>query len=95
MIDTTQKDPQDKPAPKQVSPTAMILTSTPQPIMVCRVTGEEYLPTYIEEDGIGVSVSQFKCLYLMSKPNGFTNQALSDSFLQKYMPSISLGSQSG
>lgn len=88
MIDTENKNPEvttkaeEKPAERAVS--SSILTSTPQPFMIGRVLGEQYLDDFYTDEGITMSISTFKCNYIMSRPNGISNAALSIKYLCKY-----------
>ena len=56
------------------------LTCTPPPFIICQCSDENYL-NVVEQDGIMLSLSYFKGSYVMSRPTGYTNFAISTSFL--------------
>ena len=49
--------------------------------MIVRILEENYLERFMDQDGVTIAMSVFKCQYVMSKPTGFTNQALPVKYL--------------
>jgi hypothetical protein len=62
-----------------------VLTCTPQPYIIGQCSDENYL-NVVEHDGIMLSISYLKGSYIVSKPTGYTNLAVSASFLAKEAP---------
>ena len=56
------------------------LKCTPPAYIICKCTDENYL-NVIEHDGVMLSQSYFKGSYVMSRPTGYTNLAVSATFL--------------
>ena len=46
--------------------------------MICEVKAENYLENFLESDGMSISMSHLECSYVMSRPTGQLNLALSD-----------------
>ena len=69
-------------APKYVVKDAVssVLKCTPPAYIICQCKDENYL-NIIEHDGIMLSMSYFKGTYVWSRPTGYTNLAVSVTFL--------------
>ena len=46
--------------------------------MICEAKAENYLENFLESDGMSISMSALECSYVMSRPTGQMNLALSD-----------------
>lgn len=58
----------------------MTLKSTPPAYIICQCTNENYL-NVIEHEGVMLSMSYMQGSYVMSRPTGYTNLAVSAAFL--------------
>lgn len=67
----------------------MVLKSTPPAYIICQCTDENYL-NVLEQDGVLLSMSYFKGTYVKSRPTGYTNLAVSATFLASGIPKASL-----
>lgn len=83
MIDTTVQapvvasaNPQDTKANDTTYSSTTIYTSCPQPYAIIKVNQENYLDSFIEKDGVSLSMSYLDCQYVISEPTGTSNLAL-------------------
>lgn len=67
----------------------MVLKSTPPAYIICQCTDENYL-NVLEQDGVLLSMSYFKGTYVKSRPTGYTNLAVSATFLASGAPKVKL-----
>lgn len=58
----------------------MVLKSDPPAYIICQCKDENYL-NVVEHDGVMLSMSYLKGTYIMSRPTGYTNLAVSPAFL--------------
>lgn len=49
---------------------------TPAPFIICRALDENYLPV-IDSGDVSLSISFLKSNFVLSKPTGYTNAAIS------------------
>jgi len=57
-----------------------ILTSTPPAFIICQCKDESYI-NVVENENVMLSLSYLKGSYVMSKPTGYTNLAISATYL--------------
>ena len=62
-----------------------VLKSSPPAYIICRCSDENYLGV-TEHDGVMLSMSYMKGRYVMSRPTGYTNLAVSAAFLASGAP---------
>ena len=62
-----------------------VLKSSPPAYIICRCTDENYLGV-TEHDGVMLSMSYMRGSYVMSRPTGYTNLAISAAFLASGAP---------
>ena len=73
-------------APKMTLPVdSAVLKSSPPAYIICRCSDENYLGV-TEHDGVMLSMSYLKGSYVMSRPTGYTNLAVSAAFLASGAP---------
>lgn len=72
MIDTVQKGDEFK-----------VIKMNPQPYVVCKCTDTEVVNLIEAQEGVTLTVSQMKCVYMTSQPTGDTNLAVSAEYLNR------------
>lgn len=78
-------------ATRAIGRSKTVLTRTPPPFIIGKCSDENYLRVVDEnDDGVLLSLSYFKGSFIMSRPTGFTNLAISAAFLALDAPNVSI-----
>lgn len=62
-----------------------IISCNPQPYLILKSEDEVYLDVF-DKNGVILSTSYLKCMYVESKPTGFTNLSVPKEYWTKYTP---------
>ena len=83
MIDSP--NPQNK-KPGQAESGFKVIKCTPTPFVVCEQQDSHFIKQIEGGEGIALSMSSLTCRYVTSRPTGTTNLAISEEYLNKYVP---------